>query len=157
MIGYKLENTLTESGYVARGICDVSDDGFLGGIVERTRVIERNGKIAFTEDEGETWGELCGGTPVSMNFWGFPEGIMTELAEMFPKHLDAILKENPLKGEFYLPLAVAELIRENKAGVKVIMSKDKWHGVTYAEDKEPVAAAMRSMVEGGMYREKLWG
>ncbi|MCL1809440.1 MAG: sugar phosphate nucleotidyltransferase [Clostridiales bacterium] len=156
IIGYRLENTLTENGHVARGVCDVSDDGTLAGIEERTNVERRCGKIMFTEDGGATWTEIRGDAPVSMNFFGFPKGVMKKLSEMFPSYLNHILKENPLKGEYFLPLAASRLIREGTASFKVFMSHDKWYGVTYMEDKESVVAAIQAMKEKGMYPEKLW-
>jgi len=156
MIGYKLENTLTEHGHVARGVCEVSSDGFLEKIDERTKIMLRGEKIMFTEDEELTWTEISKEAIVSMNFWGFSQSIMNEILQKFPEALDNILKENPLKGEFFLPLAVAELINENKASFKVLMSQDKWHGVTYKDDKESVASAIQSMKDKGIYPEELW-
>ena len=156
MIGYKLENTLTEHGHVARGVCAVSPDGFLTDITERTNVMRRDGKIMFTEDGEKTWTEISDGTTVSMNFWGFSKRVMDELAEMFPKFLDNALRENPLKGEFFLPLAASSLINDGKASFKVIMSKDKWHGVTYKEDRASVAVSLKAMKDSGIYPEVLW-
>jgi NDP-sugar pyrophosphorylase family protein len=156
MIGYKLENTLTENGHVARGVCEVSHDGFLTGIQERTKIMWRGERIMFTEDEEKTWVAVPDGALVSMNFWGFSKAIMKEIQEEFPHYLDKILKENPLKGEFFLPLAVSRLINENKASFQVLMSPDKWHGVTYKEDKESVVIAIQSMKDKGLYPEVLW-
>ena len=156
MIGYKLENTLTEHGHVARGVCEVSESGFLTGIQERTKIMWRNEKIMFTEDEEKTWTEVPDGSLVSMNFWGFSKGVMNEILEEFPVFLDRILQENPLKGEFFLPLAVGQMIQEDKASFKVLMSQDKWHGVTYKEDKESVVSAIQSMKDRGEYPEVLW-
>jgi len=156
MVGYKLENTLTEHGHVARGVCEVSADGFLTAIEERTKIMWRGEKIMFTEDEGATWTAVPDESLVSMNFWGFSKGIMKEILEEFPVFLDKILKENPLKGEFFLPLAVSRLINENKASFKVLMSHDKWHGVTYRDDRESVVSAIQSMKDKGIYPEVLW-
>jgi len=156
MIGYELEKTLTEHGHVARGVCEVSADGFLTGIEEKTKIMLRDEKIMFTEDDEATWTEISRESIVSMNFWGFSQGIMNEILEKFPKALDKILKENPIKGEFFLPLAAGQLIDENKASFKVLMSKDKWHGVTYKEDKESVASAIQSMKDKSIYPEELW-
>ncbi len=156
MIGYDLENTLTENGHVARGVCETTDDGFLKGIIERTKIMKRQGEIQFTEDD-EIWETIAPGTSsVSMNFWGFTKSFMDEMIKMFPLALEKILKENPLKGEFFLPLAVDQLLKEEKATVKVLRSHDKWYGVTYHEDKQGVVEALQKMKDNGTYPEKLW-
>ena len=156
MIGYLLENTLTENGHVARGVCEVSQDGTLQDIVERTRIMWRNGEIAYTEDEGDSWYPLAEGTTVSMNFWGFTESFVKEMEARFPAFLDKALAENPLKGEYFLPGVVDQLIKEDKASVKVLQSQDRWYGVTYKEDKEGVVSALQSMKDKGIYPDKLW-
>ena len=156
MIGYKLENTLAKHGHVARGICDVSYEGYLTGIVERTKVLRRYGKTLFTEDDEKTWNEIKGNPPVSMNFWGFSKAVLEGFAGEFTAFLDAAVKEDPLKAEFLLPFAVGRLIAENKADVKVMMSADKWYGVTYREDGEDVTEALQSFKDEGIYPETLW-
>jgi len=156
MISYKLENTLTENGHVARGICDISNEGMLISVQERTHIEDQDEKIQYTEDGGKTWTAFPENTLVSMNFWGFPKGAMDESLKEFPGFLDTALKENPLKGEFFLPYAVSQLINQGKASFKVLTSQDKWHGVTYKEDKEAVVVALQSMKDKGIYPEKLW-
>ena len=156
MIGYLLKNTLTENGHVARGVCSVSNDGFLTKVQERTHIIRREEKVVFTEDGEKTWTEVSEDALVSMNFWGFSKGIMSEMEQRFPAFLDKILKETPLKGEFFLPAVVSELIEENRASFKVLMSSDKWHGVTYREDREAVMTAIQSLKDAGFYPEVLW-
>lgn len=156
MVGYLLENTLTENGHVARGVCEVSEDGQLSDIVERTKIMRRDGGIAFTEDDGATWTDLEEGTTVSMNFWGFTRSFVEEMQARFPAFLDKALAENPLKGEYFLPGVVDQLIKEDKASVKVLKSADKWYGVTYKEDKQSVVDALQSMKDKGLYPEKLW-
>lgn len=156
MVGYQLENTLTENGHVARGVCEVAVDGTLQNIVERTKIMRRNGEIAYTEDEGDTWYSLPEGTTVSMNFWGFTQSFVKEMEERFPVFLDKALAENPLKGEYFLPGVVDQLIKEDKATVKVLQSRDKWYGVTYKEDKEGVVDALQSMKDKEIYPDKLW-
>jgi len=156
MIGYLLKNTLTENGHVARGVCSVSGDGFLTKVQERTHIIRRDGKIMFTEDGEKTWTEVSEEALVSMNFWGFSKGVMAEMESRFPAFLDKILNDAPLKGEFFLPAVVSELIEENKASFKVLMSSDKWHGVTYREDREAVVSAIQSLKDSGFYPETLW-
>lgn len=156
MVGYLLENTLTENGHVARGVCEVSEDGQLSDIVERTKIMRRDGGIAFSEDDGVTWTDLEEGTTVSMNFWGFTRSFVEEMQARFPAFLDKALAENPLKGEYFLPGVVDQLIKEDKASVKVLKSADKWYGVTYKEDKQSVVDALQSMKDKGLYPEKLW-
>ena len=156
MVGYQLENTLTENGHVARGVCSVSEDGMLTDIVERTKIMRREGRIMFTEDEEKTWEPLEEGTPVSMNFWGFTKSFMDEMVNRFPAFLENAVKENPLKGEYFLPGVVDQLIQEDKATVKVLRSADKWYGVTYKEDKKGVVDALQSMKDKGMYPDTLW-
>ena len=157
MVGYRLENTLTENGHVARGVCEMDEQGFLKDIHERTRIEKRPGGAAYTEDEGETWISLPGDATVSMNMWGFSASILKELAERFPKFLDENLEKNPLKCEYFLPFVVDELLKEKKASVKVAKSMDRWYGVTYREDKPMVMEAVRRLKEKGVYPEKLWG
>lgn len=156
MVGYQLENTLTENGHVARGVCQVSEKGYLEDIVERTKIMRRGDAIAYTEDDGESWHELAEGTTVSMNFWGFTQSFVREMEARFPAFLDKALAENPLKGEYFLPGVVDQLIREQKASVQVLTSHDKWYGVTYKEDKDGVVDALQSMKDKGLYPEKLW-
>lgn len=156
MVGYQIENTLTENGYVSRGVCRTSDDGLLAGITERTKIQWQNEKIVYTEDDGQSWQELSPGTTVSMNFWGFTPSMMAEMEKRFPDFLDKALKENPKKGEFFLPSVVDSLIKEGKAEVKVLKSSDRWYGVTYKEDKASVAAAIEAMKAEGKYPRLLW-
>ena len=156
MVGYLIENTLTENGYVSRGVCQTSEKGMLTDIVERTKIQWQDGGIVFTTDDGQTWESLEKGTIVSMNFWGFTESFMKELGDRLPAFLDKAMAENPLKGEYFLPGVVDQLIKEDKAEVKVLKSADRWYGVTYKEDKESVVAALQSMKDKGEYPPKLW-
>lgn len=156
MAGYNIENTLTENGYVSRGVCQTSEEGLLKEITERTKIQWQGDKIVYTEDEGATWQELPRGTVVSMNFWGFTQSMMKEMEERFPAFLDNALKENPMKGEYFLPGVVDQLIKEGKARVKVLRSQDRWYGVTYKEDKDSVVSALQSMKDKGEYPDVLW-
>lgn len=156
MAGYKLENTVTENGHVARGVCELDENGYLVGVTERTKIEMKEDGIAFTEDDGESWTMLPEGTVVSMNFWGFSAAMMKELEAGLPEFLDKALAENPLKGEYLLPHTADKLIKEGKARIKVLTSPDKWCGVTYKEDKEDVKNALEAMKDKGMYPEKLW-
>jgi NDP-sugar pyrophosphorylase family protein len=156
MMGYKLENTLTEAGTVARGVC-VEKDGYLTDIEERLKIGWKDGKIAYTEDDGESWTEVPEGTTVSMNFFGFTPALMKELDDRFPAFLDKALKENPLKGEYLIPRTVGDLVSEGKATVRILPSEDKWFGVTYHEDKEAFVKAINEKIKEGVYPENLWG
>lgn len=155
MVGFKVENTLTENGHVARGVCQTNDKGYLTDIVERTKIAIRDGKIMFTEDDGENWTELQRGSTVSMNCWGFSNMMLTELKARFAAFLDRN-KDNMLKCEYFLPFVVDELLKEGKVSVKVLDTTEKWYGVTYKEDKPVVVEALRNKVAEGVYPEKLW-
>lgn len=156
MVGYQIENTLTENGFVSRGVCKTSAEGLLTEITERTKIQWENEKIVYTEGDEERKTELPRGTTVSMNFWGFTPSMMKEMEAGFPAALDKILAENPMKGEYFLPSVVDRLIREGKAEVKILKSQDRWYGVTYKEDKESVVSALQSMKDKGEYPDKLW-
>ena len=156
MVGYQLPNTLTENGHVARGVCSVNEAGQLADIVERTKIMRREGVIQFTENDGASWTSLPEDTTVSMNFWGFTRSFIDEMENRFPAFLDKSMVENPMKGEYFLPGVVDQLIKEDKATVRVLTSEDKWYGVTYKEDKQGVVDALQSMKDKGLYPEKLW-
>ncbi len=155
MVGYLLKNTVTDNGSVARGICVPDDAGFLASVTEQTCIEKYPGGIHYTED-GENWIDVSGDTIVSMNLWGFTPSFLRELESRFPAFLDKTLVSNPLKGEFYLPSAVSDLLAEGKARVKILTSHDKWFGVTYQEDKPQVVDAIAKMTAEGLYPENLW-
>ena len=155
MVGYELGKTVTDNGSVARGVCQTDDKGYLTQIIERTRIEKYDGGIRFTED-GETWTDLAPETTVSMNMLGYMPSFLEEIEARFPAFLDKALAENPIKAEFYLPLAVEQLLSEGKATMKVLNSADKWYGVTYAADKPMVVAALKAMTEEGKYPNGLW-
>ncbi len=155
MVAYHLKNTLTENGYVSRGVCDVSPEGMLLGIRERTHIISSCDGPLFTED-GKTYTLLPPDCPVSMNLWGFTPSFLRELEARFPVFLDTALKENPLKAEFFLPSVVNELLAENRASARVLRSEDRWYGVTYQEDRPQVRAALKSFADRGLYPVPLW-
>lgn len=158
MVGYHLKNTLTENGHVARGVCQVDENGMLTDIHERTRIEkQKDGGAAYTEDDGVTWISIPAEATVSMNMWGFTNSMLKELKERFPKALEEGLKTDPLKCEYFLPFVVDELIREEKARVKVLTSADRWYGVTYKEDKPVVVKAIQELKDSGLYPEELWG
>lgn len=154
MAGFYVENTLTEHGYVARGVCSVDDGGFLSDIKERTRIEKSGDGGKYTED-GKNWVEIPRGTFVSMNSWGFTTEIFQELEARFVPFFDTN-KDNILKAEYFLPDVVGALIAEKKARVRVLPSSERWYGVTYQEDKPIVKQAIYDMVKMGIYPEKLW-
>ena len=157
MVGYLLKNTVTENGSVARGVCSSTDDGYLSTVVERTKIIKGDVMPRYTEDDGATWTDLPGDTIVSMNIWGFTRSYLDEAEARFPKFLDEALQNNPMKGEYFLPSVVNQLLGEKKARVRLLSSTDKWYGVTYKEDKPVVVKALAKMREDGLYPMSLWG
>ena len=157
MVGYLLGNTVTEHGHVARGVCVETADHFLQSVTEHTHIEKDGDNARSTRDGGETWEQLPGDTIVSMNLWGFTRSFLTEAEERFPAFLDRALKDDPVKGEYFLPSVVSALIGEGKARVKVLRSRDRWYGVTYHEDKPVVVAAIARMTQEGLYPANLWG
>ena len=155
MVGYRIENTLTENGHVARGVCKMDENGFLRGVTERTHIEPREGGAAFTED-GEHFTFVPAGTIVSMNLWGFQPGVMEEIDRRFAPWLDETLPVNPLKGEYFLPLIPNALIHEGKGSVRVLSTHEKWYGVTYHDDMPKLQAALAGMRADGVYPEGLW-
>lgn len=157
MVAYELENTLTENGYVSRGVCITDANDVLLNVTEHTHIEKDDVWGAkFTEDGGTTWNPLAPDTLVSMNMWGFTADFVKEAWAGFPDFLDNAIETNPLKGEYYLPSVVTKLIDSGKATVKVLHSADKWYGVTYKEDKPKVVKALKNMHENGMYPDNMW-
>ena len=156
MVGYRLDNTVTENGHVARGVCVEDENNFLQTVTERTHIEKDGADARFTEDDGQTWTALPGSTIVSMNLWGLTRSFMDEAWARFPAFLDKTLAENPLKGEYFLPSVISALIEEGKARAKVLRSGDKWYGVTYQADKPVVVAAIAEKTASGLYPDKLW-
>ena len=156
MVGYTLENTLTENGHVARGVCTVQDE-YLREIHERTHIEKRGDLSQYTEDEGKTWVTIPKGSTVSMNLWGFTPSILEELAEEFSGFLKETVPRDPLKAEYFLPTVVDNLLQKGRADVQVFRSRDRWYGVTYREDKPVVEKAVRELIAQGRYPERLWG
>ena len=154
MVGYELGKTVTENGSVARGVCQISEDGYLTEVIERTSIETYEGGIRFLENGVYT--DLAPETTVSMNMWGFMPSFLDELEGRFSAYLKDALKTNPLKCEFFLPLPITQLIQEGKADVRVLKSHDRWYGVTYKEDKPGVEEALKDLREKGLYPEFLW-
>ncbi len=154
MIGYDVANTLSENGTVARGICDISDDGYLKKIDERTKIMRHNESIAYTED-GETWTALPEDSVASMNCWGFSPEVIEELENGFP----VFFEENKHRldvAEYFLPEFVGKLLSEKKADVSVLKTSETCLGVTYREDMPKLRASMDAFIEEGKYTTPLW-
>ena len=156
MVGYLLGNTVTEHGSVARGVCAEDKDRYLKKVVERTRIEKDGADARYTEDGGATWTALPGDTIVSLNLWGFTESFLREAEARFPAFLDRAMETDPMKGEFFLPSIVDQLLTEGRARVKVLRSQDKWYGVTYQEDKPVVVRAIAEKTAAGVYPQRLW-
>ncbi len=155
MVGYILKNTLTENGYVSRGVCRIDEKTkALLDITERTKIMRSEGRVAFTEDDVH-WTPIDKNSVVSMNCWAFPSSFLKEISARFVKFLDAP-KSNPLKAEFFLPFVVQDMLREGKCSVKVLPTEEQWFGVTYRTDREAVVRAIARKVEQGEYPPKLW-
>ncbi len=153
MVAYLLKNTVTENGYVARGICRV-EDGYLTDVVERTHIEKHGADAAYTED-GESFVMLPGSTQVSMNCWAFSHSMMDELTKRFPAWLDENLPVNPMKCEYFLPFVANALIKAGEGRVKVLNCHETWYGVTYKEDLGKFEEAMAGMRRKGIYPESL--
>ncbi len=153
MVGYRLKNTVTDHGYVSRGICQV-EQGLLTDITERTH-IEKQGQEIFCT-EGDTQWALSPEQMVSMNLWGFQREILPEFTGRFPDFLRSALTDNPLSCEYYLPSVADAQLKEDRGTIRVLPTQDVWHGVTYAEDLEDVRQAMEQLKRSGVYPQQLW-
>lgn len=154
MAGYLLKNTLTENGYVSRGVCEIDDNGYLVSLTERTHIELVNGKPMFTEDDGKTYTSLSEDTVVSMNCWAFPAGSLSVFGELFAQFLRE--RGSEMKSEFYLPSVVNYMLETGVADATVLTTPDKWYGMTYSADLPSVRAALADMTKRGIYPEKLW-
>jgi hypothetical protein len=154
MVGYRLDQTLSENGSVARGICEVADDGKLIGVTEMTKIVQKADGTIQNEEDPENPNPLKGDCRVSLNLWGFTpalfDGMEERFAQWFKEH------EGQLKAEWYIPFYVDELVKAGKATVDVIPTNSCWFGVTYREDKPVVVEAIQKMVDDGVYPAKLW-
>lgn len=154
MVAYRLCNTVTENGSVARGICQV-EGGYLVSIVERTHIEKRGGGIVYTED-GTTYVPLSGETPVSMNFWGFNRRMMYAFDTRFEDFLRNDMPGNPEKAEYFLPAVANAEMQAGNARLRVLPCEETWHGVTYREDLPDVRRAVAQMKASGIYPADLW-
>ena len=156
MVGYRLKNTVTDNGHVARGICDLNDAKELVAVHERTRIEKRNGGIAYSEDDGATWTEVDPETLVSMNMWGLTPEFLDVLENGFKAFFEKEVVKNPLKAEYLIPTFIGELLAEGKMSVKVLRSNDTWYGMTYHEDVAAVKGSFKKMLEKGVYKADLF-
>ena len=154
MVGYRVRNTVTEFGSVARGVCEVQN-GMLMGITERTKIYQRGDHAAYTED-GEHFVDLPGDTIVSMNIWGFTQPTVSEFWTRLGAFFEKEVPLDPLKREFYLPSVVNQQLEEGTARVCVLPCEEVWHGVTYREDLASVKEAICALKAAGVYEERLW-
>lgn len=153
MVGYRVCNTLSESGTVARGVCETNAQGFLTQVVERTKIIrEEDGIIRFIEEDGKT--PLAENTPVSMNMWAFTPDYFAHSEAFFADFLREHGHE--LKSEFFIPLMIDHLIHTGQATCRVLDTPSKWFGVTYATDRPQVVAKFAQLVEKGIYPSPLF-
>lgn len=154
MVGYRVRNTVTEFGSVARGVCEVQN-GMLMGITERTKIYQRGDHASYTED-GEHFVDLPGDTIVSMNIWGFTQPTVSEFWTRLGAFFEKEVPLDPLKREFYLPSVVNQQLEEGTARVRVLPCEEVWHGVTYREDLASVKEAICALKAAGVYEERLW-
>ena len=152
MVAYELRNTVTENGYVSRGICSV-ENGLLTDVVERTH-IEKSGDDAVYSENGQSF-PLSGSLPVSMNCWAFGVSMLDELEKRFPAWLDDTLISNPLKGEYFLPSVANSVISEGLGTISILNCNEKWHGITYREDMPLLVDSVRKMRSDGLYPQAL--
>lgn len=153
MGGFMLVNTLSENGGVTRGVCQVTEDGYLKAVTE-TYDIQREGQELKARDEQGNPVSLDIDCPVSMNMWGLPAAFLDELEKGFPEFLSGI-KEGDIKSEYLLPKIIDKLVEQGKVRVRVLETPDKWFGVTYKEDKQAVVESLRALIASGVYPEKL--
>ena len=153
LVGFKLKNTVSEYGYVSRGICEVDDRHILNGIVERTH-IEKERNRYFLEEDGETF-DLTGEETVSMNLMGFSPAAFRYFREGFYRFMEE--NKDELKKEYFLPSVLNKIVHTEAAMVKVLHTPEKWFGITYKEDKPVARETLLKLVEAGKYSENLWG
>jgi len=152
MVGFSLKNTISEFGYVARGVCKMDSDRNLSEITERTKIQRKGKSICYIE--GEKSMDLDPDTVVSMNFWGFHPSLFEELEKQFKSFLDKNI--NTPKAEFFIPSVIFNMIKSKQINVKVLHANSQWFGVTYPQDKAFVVNQIKKLTEKGIYPEKLW-
>ena len=155
MVGFRVDNTLSESGTVSRGVCEYDDNHHLTSVVERTKIQRIDGVVKYL-DENDEWVALPDNTPVSMNFWGFPPDYFAHSNEFFKTFLSDKKNMTDLKSEFFIPLMVDKLINDGTATCEVLDTTSKWFGVTYPEDRPEVVAKFEKLGADGVYPEKMF-
>jgi NDP-sugar pyrophosphorylase family protein len=155
MVGFRVGNTLSENGTVARGICSKDDNENLTTVVERTEIMRVNGAVSYKDEQGE-WVAVDDNTPVSMNMWGFTPDYFEYSEAYFKEFLSDPKNIENLKAEFFIPLMVNKLIVEGTASVRVLDTTSKWFGVTYAADRDATVARIKKLVDDGVYPNKLF-
>ncbi len=157
MVGFRVGNTLSESGTVSRGVCATDEDRFLESVVERTKIERKeDGEVKYLNEDETAWVAIPDTTPVSMNFWGFTPDYFAHSDEYFKYFLGLESTKKNLKAEFFIPLMVDKLIKEKTATVKVLDTASKWFGVTYPEDRPDTVAKIQKLVDEGVYPNKLF-
>ena len=156
MVGFRVDNTLSESGTVSRGVCENDEKThYLTSVVERTKIERHDGVVQYLDDNGE-WVSIPDTTPVSMNFWGFTPDYFEYSKEYFIEFLSDPKNQENLKSEFFIPLMVDHLIKTGKATCEVLDTTSKWFGVTYPEDRPEVVAKLAKLHEDGQYPDKMF-
>lgn len=155
MVGFRVGNTLSDNGSVSRGICSTDENNNLTTVVERTE-IERlsDGEVAYKD--GAEWVKVPDNTPVSMNVWGFTPDYFAHSEEYFKDFLSDPANITNLKAEFFIPLMVNKLINDKTSTVKVLDTTSKWFGVTYSADRPSVVAKIQTLIDEGVYPQKLF-
>ena len=156
MVGYKIENTLSDNGTVTRGYCKANEDGYLSEIKEILKIKWNDSHDGVEYEDGDTYKPMQMGAPVSMNFWGFKPSVINKLEDIFKNEIASGIEANPLKYEALLPNHVGVLVKNNEAKVKVLTSNDSWFGVTYKEDKPVVVAKIQAKKDNGTYPDQLF-
>ncbi|MGM9674246.1 MAG: NDP-sugar synthase [Bacteroidaceae bacterium] len=157
MVGFRVDNTLSESGTVSRGICENDEKThYLTSVVERTKIERRDGVVQYLSEDGTTWVSIPDTTPVSMNFWGFTPDYFQYSKEYFVEFLSDPKNIENLKSEFFIPLMVDHLIKTGKATCEVLDTTSKWFGVTYPEDRPEVVAKLAKLHADGQYPDKMF-
>lgn len=153
MVGFRVSNTLSENGAVARGVCSKDADENLTTVVERTEIMRVDGPVCYKDEEGK-WVAIEDNTPVSMNMWGFTPDYFKYSEESFVNFLQQNI-DKP-KAEFFIPLVVNELITTGRANVKVLDTTAVWFGVTYAADRQDTVDKIQALVDAGEYPSRLF-
>ena len=155
MVGFRVGNTLSENGTVARGVCSTDATGNLSTVVERTEVMRVNGTVSYKDEQG-AWVGIDDNTPVSMNMWGFTPDYFTHSDAYFREFLSDPKNRENLKAEFFIPLMINKLVNEKTATVKVLDTTSKWFGVTYAADRNGTVTRIKQLINEGVYPAKLF-